>query len=639
MELNRIQIKNFRSIQDATIEFDPRCRILVGKNEVGKTNLLSACALLDEARTVSPSDLRESRDEEPPVESGYVWFVFRLSLEEISSVKNELKSKIHGFSHDLCVLEGKKISASDFISLFNEWLYIVDLPSGKRSYSYWSKAEYKILPGWLMPKKSAPPSTLAVLSSGEKALVSDIYFAHSTEIDEGSREHFEPATITHVAKKIASEADKILEPLIPQCMLWKYAEENLLPQSISIDAFKADPRSCEPLRAMFCLAGIADSPSAIGNAQSRPNGLKNLLTRVARTTTDHIKKRWKELGAIEIVLSPNGSQIDAAVKDQYNEYSFSRRSDGFKRFVSFLIMISARSVAKDFSKCLFIQDEPDLGLHPSGAKSLLKELIELSKSNFVLISTHSIFMIDKERIDRHMVVQKQNEATNVSAVDQSKLIDEEVLYNALGYSIFELIRPINFVFEGWRDKKLFLTALSGHGGVSGYLKKKMASEVGATHAMGVKDIAKVVMQLEAMSRKTITITDSDDVAKEQQRRFDADKSRHQWYRYDQLLDEEKTYTAEDFIVAARLSEALRAVFAENGIDAAGINIDFSDREKGATAIAKGVIDSIGGSQRDLLDRWKSEIFDNLEHSQIKKEYRKILEAIAMKIGWNSNLSE
>ena len=60
MELNRIQIENFRSIEFAEVPFEPRCRVLLGKNEVGKSNILAACALLDEATQVESSDLREA---------------------------------------------------------------------------------------------------------------------------------------------------------------------------------------------------------------------------------------------------------------------------------------------------------------------------------------------------------------------------------------------------------------------------------------------------------------------------------------------------------------------------------------------------------------------------------------------------
>ncbi len=39
MKLDRVKIKNFSSIQDTTLDFDPPCRVLGGINESGKSNI------------------------------------------------------------------------------------------------------------------------------------------------------------------------------------------------------------------------------------------------------------------------------------------------------------------------------------------------------------------------------------------------------------------------------------------------------------------------------------------------------------------------------------------------------------------------------------------------------------------------
>ena len=46
MKLAQATIKNFRSIKSIKLEFDPACRVLVGINESGKSNILQALALL-----------------------------------------------------------------------------------------------------------------------------------------------------------------------------------------------------------------------------------------------------------------------------------------------------------------------------------------------------------------------------------------------------------------------------------------------------------------------------------------------------------------------------------------------------------------------------------------------------------------
>ena len=47
MKLEKVRIKNFRSIADLSISFDMNCKFLVGINEAGKSNILRALSLLD----------------------------------------------------------------------------------------------------------------------------------------------------------------------------------------------------------------------------------------------------------------------------------------------------------------------------------------------------------------------------------------------------------------------------------------------------------------------------------------------------------------------------------------------------------------------------------------------------------------
>ena len=90
MHLQRVEIKNYRSIGDATVYFSPRCRVLVGINESGKTNILSALSLLDKENEPKPSDLREFRPDEPYDQEAHVEFYFSIKPHELSTVYNDL---------------------------------------------------------------------------------------------------------------------------------------------------------------------------------------------------------------------------------------------------------------------------------------------------------------------------------------------------------------------------------------------------------------------------------------------------------------------------------------------------------------------------------------------------------------------
>jgi hypothetical protein len=635
MRLNRIEISNFRSIQSQTVKFDPRCRILVGKNEVGKSNVLAACSLIDEDVAVLASDLRETRDDEDPVSSGYVRFIFSLSTSELDQLKRAVSTKILGKDIDLVAIGTTKLSIDAYAGKFNESLLIVDLPSGTRRHTHWSKSLYKLEQDWLTLKDGS--EAIEIQIGGKPHRVERGSVVHRSLLHPG-QEHLLVAADKGSIDQIYRDAlAAIAAKKIPKCLFWKYSESLLLPAGIDIESFKSNPNSCEPLKAMFLLAGYKDPAKAIKDAQQSTNGLKNLLSRVARLSTKHVKSRWKEIGTVEIVLTPNGGQIDAAVKDAFNEYSFSRRSEGFKRFMSFLLLISARSIAKDFSEILFIQDEPDLGLHPTGVKSLLNELIELSKENYVLVSTHSIFLIDKERIDRHLIAKKIGEVTTLSDVDRSKLQDEEVLFNALGYSLFDLIKPTNLVFEGWRDKKLFLTFIKTRKVTAKYLSGRVGKDLGAVHAMGVKDIPKVVSYFEAIERKSVVVSDSDQVAVEKQKALAGQSPEVEWKRYDQLSGEAGIFTAEDYIRPQRLRKAL-----EETLSGAGVLLDvpqetFHHPVEGGCVMAvdrllTGQVPSVE-DRKSLINNWKSRIFDDLSVEDVDERYEAVANGLARLFGF------
>src|ERR1700735_2353952 len=94
MELNRVAIKNYRSIQELELNFDPKCRILVGINESGKTNILRALSLLDPKELTTRRDVREPRLNEAQVNDAYVRFIFKFNDEEIAMMIESLKAKI-----------------------------------------------------------------------------------------------------------------------------------------------------------------------------------------------------------------------------------------------------------------------------------------------------------------------------------------------------------------------------------------------------------------------------------------------------------------------------------------------------------------------------------------------------------------
>ena len=95
MKLDYVHIKNFRSIEDIRISLSPMCRVLVGINESGKSNILKALSFLGDYAPSVKDDLREALPDEDPVTEAYVRFGFSLSKVETEDLLQLVSRKSH----------------------------------------------------------------------------------------------------------------------------------------------------------------------------------------------------------------------------------------------------------------------------------------------------------------------------------------------------------------------------------------------------------------------------------------------------------------------------------------------------------------------------------------------------------------
>lgn len=69
MKLRVAEIKNYRSIKNVTVELKPNCRVLIGVNESGKSNILRALSFLTpNKKPVRKDDVRESLPDEDNIQ-------------------------------------------------------------------------------------------------------------------------------------------------------------------------------------------------------------------------------------------------------------------------------------------------------------------------------------------------------------------------------------------------------------------------------------------------------------------------------------------------------------------------------------------------------------------------------------------
>ena len=135
MKLNRIQIKNFRSIKDIEIDFDPSCRVLVGINESGKSNILNALALLSDDFTPSKKDdLREALSREGQIKESEITFVFQFEKTESDKLFEVVSGLIVASVKNPDIVNDKKknFNIKEFCTTRNEGLYTANILEEKK---------------------------------------------------------------------------------------------------------------------------------------------------------------------------------------------------------------------------------------------------------------------------------------------------------------------------------------------------------------------------------------------------------------------------------------------------------------------------------------------------------------------------
>lgn len=632
MRLAYAQIKNFRSVEDARIHFDPSCRILVGINESGKSNILRALSMLVKDVAPSKSDIRQTLPDEPPITEAHVRFVFRLDNDELESIYQAAAEKIFTEDAETPILAKSQriLTLRDFVFSKNEGLLVVNLLKVEKSVSHWSISnEYRMASNWKKPSAKCP-TDFTFTRDGERVVhPKELKMIVLRNYDDIPSEYLEDVTTVDVNSLVGGEIVEMVGEEVPESLFWVYDEKNLLPSQLKLDEFAANPEICIPLKNMFQLAGYTEIQKSILEAkETSAHGLRNLLDRVAKRTTDHFQSVWKEYKSIQFELIPNGPYIDASVKEEFNHYGFAQRSDGFKRFVSFLLLVSTKVKTNQLQNALLIIDEPDTSLHPSGCRFLRDELIRISNKNLVIYSTHSIFMIHGRDLGRHIIITKENEKTQLTVATESNVFDEEVLCNALGYSIFESLREKNLLFEGWRDKHLFQVALQRLPADYSRLRQVL-KRVGVCHSKGVSHIRSITPILEMCNRQVLILSDGDEAARESQRQYVRAGGYGTWKRYDEIVTSADVITSEDFIKGKVFKPFIEEIMSQHrGLPE--LSEEELNHPRGKLSAIARWLENGGIAEDDkkaAIDSVKKHVFESLKPTDIERIYYDYLQGI------------
>ena len=534
MKLDRFEIKNFRSIKDMKINIEEKngkkCLILVGKNEAGKSNILKAISAVFNGYKVSIKDQRKTALDD---DEYYIYAIFKLNQDIFDCVERKLTEEYT--IKDLDIFEDN-LSIANFIKdAFDEIvlrLYIKD--NDIPNLTYWIHEELK-----------------------DKYKVSNLFY-YSTDSKqiaklegESNSPLLEPLTYDHM-KTIVFEIIKniiSMENIYKRVMFWEYSDSHLLPSNVNIENFKSNPDICMPLKNIFYLSNIKDIQQDIENAAKKDKGLHSFLDNISNKATKEFREIWPDLKNIKFIIRKDGEEFDIRIQEK-EFYSNEDRSDGFKRFIAILLILSIEyRTQKDYSR-LILFDEPDAFLYPTSARFLKEELLKISEKAVVIYSTHSPFMIDNECIERHLVIERKDDISEIVPQDKSPFQEDELLKRAIGSHIFESIQSKNIIFEGYTDYKVFKNTY----------KNKDFKDCGLVYMGGIKEVNTITTMMMLTGKKFLIVSDSDETSKNKRKDFERDfpTLEENWLEYDEIFDKSNMIkTLEDFYKLDYLSDKIK----------------------------------------------------------------------------------
>lgn len=207
-----------------------------------------------------------------------------------------------------------------------------------------------------------------------------------------------------------------------------------------------------------------DDPDNLDDHQAKKDERAIRLNSASIEISNKFSSWWKQRRH-KIRYHADGGYFRIYVADdrkQDVDIELEARSKGFQWFFSFYLVFLVES-EDQHKNAILLLDEPGLHLHPTAQQELIVFFDELAKSNQLIYTTHSPFLIDGNNLHRIRPVVEEENGTSAVSVN-SWPADRETMFPvqaAAGYAIMKSLfkHQKNLLVEGITDYH-YLHALS-----------------------------------------------------------------------------------------------------------------------------------------------------------------------------------
>lgn len=429
-----IRLIDFRSFEDVNLKLD-EVIVLIGSNNVGKTNLLRAIELLPPEKQIDTQrDLRRGSSRQSPE------LIYQIELDSIE--------KLPLYELDLPKTIGIKKTASS-------WEIVKDEPEPRRIDELLTEGEY-----YRNSTEGDVEIGTYILSPGK--------IAKDSLLSDDVKQSLTPVSLEEAGNEFHTEVSEIIKTKLPGIQnVWNPEESDFITEETPIDQILND----ENLPVARLLIKAFEIDSSVGDyRQILPKGIHSEIQTFCQRATVAVNaildKYWKFKPSIKLSINSSDSSLRVFFdqgKTGLVEPLFS--SDGLQWLMSYFI----RFGMTDVENRIILLDQPGDKLYPGGQKDLVELLENIGKKNQLVYSTHSPFMISKSKLGRNVRIISKPTDENGNQIGYSQIINEiketdirqsELLNSALGFvwTDFIPVGEFNILLEGKLDAAIVKNA-------------------------------------------------------------------------------------------------------------------------------------------------------------------------------------